>query len=133
MTKWFIQTDDEHEDLGPFPPSELLEMVRNGEVTRETKLRKDDQSAWFTASDVGGLFEAAMRPTIAYCCPQCEAEVGEPPVVCHQCGREIDQAVTTITENTIIDRADIAQQAEGSLRRLLDKKPVTKQKDKDVG
>mgnify|MGYP000293648354 CR=1 FL=1 len=43
------------EDVGPLRPSELLDKVRSGEVRPETMLRKDD-SAYFQASDVGGLF-----------------------------------------------------------------------------
>jgi len=132
VTEWFIQTDDEQDDLGPFPPGELLEMVRSGEVTRETMLRKDDESAWFTARDVGGLFEAAMRPTIAYLCPECETEVGEPPVECHQCGHMVRQAVTTITENTIINRADQAESGGSPAKLRPLKKRVTKNNDHDV-
>lgn len=104
MTQWFIQQNDEHPDRGPMSPSELLELVRSGEVTRETMVRRDD-GGWFAAADVGGLFEAAMRPTIRYFCPHCEAEVSEPSVVCHQCGFKIRQAVTQIIENSIVNRA----------------------------
>ncbi len=106
MTKWFIQQNDELDDLGPLWPSELLELVRSGEVTRQTMLRRDD-CGWFAAADVGGLFEAAMRPTIRYFCPRCETEVSEPSVVCHHCGYQIREAVTQITENSIVDRADL--------------------------
>ena len=92
MTKWFVQQDESQEDIGPLKPSELLEMVRSGKVTSDSMLRKDD-SNWFVAGEVGGLFEAAMRPTIRYYCPQCEVEVTEPPVTCHECGREIIAAL----------------------------------------
>lgn len=106
MTQWFIQADEGHRDLGPYPPDELLQMVRSGEVTRNTRIRRDDESVWFMASEVGGLFEAAMRPTIQYFCPVCETEVSDPPKVCHHCGHKIRRAVTKITENTIINRQD---------------------------
>jgi hypothetical protein len=109
VTQWFIQANDNDPELGPFRPNQLLDMVRDGEVTRHTKIRRDDETAWFTASDVGGLFEAAMRPTIQYLCPVCETEVGDPPNVCHHCGHKIRQAVTRITENTIIHREDQPQ------------------------
>ena len=133
MTKWFIQSADEHKDLGPFLPGELLEMVRNGEVARQTKLRRDDETAWFTASDVGGLFEAAMRPTIQYLCPECEAEVGEPPEVCHHCGHRIRHAVTMIIENTIINRADQSETDHPSpVNDLLPKTQITRDKDADT-
>ena len=132
VTNWFIQTGDDCEDLGPYRPSELLQKVRAGEVTRETKLRKGD-SAWFVAGEVGGLFEAAMRPTIEYFCPQCEAAVSTPPVVCHKCGREIRQAVTKITENSIVNPADqsLSEQAGRSVQQWLRKKKVKRdQQDK---
>jgi hypothetical protein len=105
VTKWFIQRAGSSEDLGPYRPSELLELVRSGEVTSETMLRKDD-SKWFAAADVGGLFEAAMRPTIRYFCPQCSTEVSEPPVTCPKCDLNIIRAKTQIKENTIVNRND---------------------------
>ena len=127
MAEWFIQQGDEVEDLGPIRPSELLKMVRDGEVTPETVIRKDD-SAWFEASEVGGLFEAAMRPTIEYFCPQCESPVTEPPVTCQKCGRQISQALTRITENTITAPHDqsLAEQAGRSVQKWLRKKNVHK-------
>lgn len=105
MTKWFIQRAGSSEDLGPYRPSELLEMVRSGEVTSETMLRKDN-SKWFAAADVGGLFEAAMRPTIRYFCPHCHTEINEPPVMCPKCDANVVRAKTLIKENTIVSRTD---------------------------
>ncbi len=134
MPRAFVQTGNGRINLVSAQNclGELLEMVRNGEVTAETCLRKDD-SAWFAAGDVGGLFEAAMRPTIEYLCPQCETEVPEPPVICHKCGREIREAITKITENAIVNRADqsIAEQAGSSVKRWLRKKRVGKDKNPD--
>ena len=125
VTSWYIHSGEDFEDLGPYHPSELLQKVRAGEVTPETKLRKGD-SAWFVAGEVGGLFEAAMRPTIEYFCPQCETAVSTPPVVCPTCGREIHQAVTKITENSIVDPADdsLSNQAGRSVQHWLRKKKV---------
>ncbi len=130
VTNWFIQSDKELDDLGPFRPSELLNKVRAGEVTRETKLRKDD-TAWFDAGDVGGLFEAAMRPTIEYFCPQCETQVNEPPVVCHKCGCEIRKAIAKITENCIVNANDqsLTGQAEQSVQNWLRKKKTKRNDD----
>lgn len=129
MTKWFIQRADSSEDLGPFRPSELLDLVRSGDVTSETKVRKDD-STWFAAADVGGLFEAAMRPTIRYFCPQCETEVTEPPVTCPKCDRDIRRAKTEITENTIVNRNErsVAEQAGNSVRNWLHRKKLGRDK-----
>lgn len=103
MTAWFIQHADG--ELGPLRPGELLQRVRDGQVKPETMIRKDN-SAWFEASQVGGLFEAAMRPTIEHFCPHCGGPVGEPPCRCRCCGREVEQARTRITENTIAGDAD---------------------------
>lgn len=127
MTKWFVQQNESQDDLGPMRPSELLEMVRSGQVTSESMLRKDD-SSWFAAGDVGGLFEAAMRPTILYFCPQCESEVSEPPVNCQKCGREIRQAITQITENTIVSQSDqtVMGNAGNSVKNWLKKKRISK-------
>lgn len=72
---------------GPYRPSELLGMVRDGTIMPDTMLRKDD-SAWFPAVSVGGLFEAAEQPTIRYLCPSCGASVKRPPCVCPRCLEE---------------------------------------------
>lgn len=106
-------------------------MVRSGDVRRETLLRKDD-STWFAAGDVGGLFEAALRPTIQYFCPQCETEVTEPPVTCMKCGRQIRQGVTRITEHSIVQRVDSSDSSTGSVKRWLQKKVIRKSQDKDL-
>ena len=105
-------------------------MVRSGEVTSETKLRKDN-SPWFSAAEVGGLFEAAMRPTIRYFCPQCETEVSEPPVTCPKCDRDIRRARTQITENTISNSGDrsIAEQAGNSVKNWLNRKKLARDKN----
>ena len=132
MTKWFVQQDEIQEDLGPLRPSELLELVRCGKVTSDSMLRKDN-SNWFVASNVGGLFEAAMRPTIRYFCPQCETEVTEPPVNCHECGREIQRALTQITENAIVNQVDqtIVGNAGNSVKNWLKKKRIVKDREND--
>ena len=100
MAEWFIEQPEVAEEIGPLHPSELLEKVRSGEVRPETRVRKDD-SAWFEASAVGGLFEAAMRPTIEYFCPNCRSPIEEPPCLCATCNNKVRQGFTRITENTI--------------------------------
>lgn len=131
MTNWFIRQDGQSEDVGPLRPSELLQKVRDGVVVRETQVRKDN-SAWFNAGDVGGLFEAAMRPTIELFCPHCKSEVSEPPTVCHRCGCEVQQALTRITENSIAPRPDdsITGQAGRSVKNWLQKKRIARDKTK---
>jgi hypothetical protein len=106
MSQWFVL---ENVDVrGPFTPKELLVMVRRGTVTRETKLRKDD-SGWFPASDVGGLFEAAVKPTIILHCPGCKSVVPEPPCVCSQCGRQLENAMREVIQNRIQSPTEIAK------------------------
>ncbi len=127
VTKWFVQRANSSEELGPYRPSELLDLVRNGDVSPETLLRKDD-SQWFTAGDVGGLFEAAMRPTIRYFCPQCKTEVSEPPVTCHKCDFNVIRALTEITENTIVNRTEPGtdEPAGNSVKKWLQKKRLSR-------
>ncbi len=57
-SKWFC--DLRGKVRGPMSPQELLELVRDGQVTPTTPVRKND-SKWFRADTVGGLFEAAFR------------------------------------------------------------------------
>ncbi|MDG2220633.1 MAG: DUF4339 domain-containing protein [Rubripirellula sp.] len=132
MTQWFIQSDGDSNDVGPLSPTDLLGLVRNGEVRPESILRKDD-SAYFRASDVGGLFEAAMRPTIEYFCPRCKKEITEPPVMCHHCDFNVVRALTRITENTISkpEEKPLSQQAGNSVKKWLLRKQATKAKQKD--
>ena len=70
MTVWFVQqvNGEVQTEIGPLQPKELLELVRKGSIRPETKLRKGD-SAWFPASDVGGLFEAASRRPLNFSVP----------------------------------------------------------------
>ena len=107
MAEWFIKSNDLNDggDKGPYRPNDLLQLVRSGEVVRETMIRKDD-SAWFQAGDVGGLFEAAMRPTIDYFCPKCNTAIGEPPCMCPKCDANVTRAKQVITENSISDSAN---------------------------
>lgn len=75
-------------EVGPLRPSELLSLVRKGDIKPETRLRKDD-SAWFPAGDVGGLFEAAVRQELQYFCPACNRQITKPPVTCPNCLRDL--------------------------------------------
>lgn len=126
MAEWFIKRDEESEDLGPLRPPDLLKMVREGNVTRQTMIRKND-SAFFEAGQVGGLFEAAMRPTIEHFCPGCKHAVSEPPTVCAYCGQELREAITKITENAIsLPGEKLPSQAARSVKNWLKKKRIVK-------
>jgi GYF domain 2 len=98
MAEWFVQQASEV--VGPLGPAELLALVRSGVVTQHTKIRKRD-SEWLMANEVGGLFEAAMRPTIESRCPECDALLDSVPCQCPKCGRRVNTPRTRIIENTI--------------------------------
>jgi len=57
-TKWFYKLGGRTE--GPISSADLLAKVREGAITEGSWVRKDD-SAWFPAEDVSGLFEQAFR------------------------------------------------------------------------
>lgn len=131
MTDWYVQQPNpefEEEFIGPLRPSELLKLVRDGQVGPEHLLRKDD-SAWFEAREVGGLFEAAMRPTIQLFCPGCHMQLQEVPTTCPKCGLEVVKAKEEITENSIVGPNDVSMsQAGRSVQKWLKKK--VRKKDK---
>lgn len=126
MTAWFVQR--ENEELGPLRPADLLGLVRDGSVVPETMIRKDD-SSWFAASTVGGLFEAARRPTIEHYCPHCDnVRVAPPPTTCPKCDRSLTKARERIIENSLSKSATrststVASQGPAvSARRWLQKR-----------
>ena len=121
MAEWFIKNQDDQgvSEEGPFRPSELLDLVRLGRVVRETIIRKDN-SAWFQAGEVGGLFEAAMRPTIEYFCPHCSAPISQPPCNCPKCDMHLTRAREKITENSIASTHSL--EASSGMQRWLKKK-----------
>lgn len=57
-SEWYC--DVRGNKVGPLSPQQLLELVRIGDVTVTTRVRKND-SSWFRADEVSGLFEAAFR------------------------------------------------------------------------
>lgn len=98
MVQWFYQDGDEA--IGPFTSADLLGLVRDQTITATTLIRKGE-SAWFPASDVGGLFAAAARPTVEYSCPECGMKVDKPPTYCRRCRRRLDYARPRVIENRI--------------------------------
>ncbi len=126
MTAWFVQR--ENEEVGPLRPADLLALVRDGSVLPETMIRKDD-SSWFAASTVGGLFEAARRPTIEHYCPHCDnVRVPPPPTTCPKCDATLLKTRERIIENSLSkanSRANNAVASQGpapSARRWLQKR-----------
>jgi hypothetical protein len=57
-TKWFYKQAGR--TFGPISNVELLARVRNGDIVESSWVRKDD-SRWFPAEEVNGLFEAAFQ------------------------------------------------------------------------
>ncbi|MCD0461576.1 GYF domain-containing protein [Roseiconus lacunae] len=138
MSVWFLQRFEGNvqSEVGPLQPKELLELVRKGDIKPETMLRKND-SAWFPAKEVGGLFEAAYRPVIVFYCPGCGKKIPKPPVSCRHClrdvganeAREVKTAVTSVAptkpQPTPSAAADEGQR---SVQNWLKKKVARKQK-----
>lgn len=91
MAQWFVEQRS-GAVLGPLRPGELLDEVRTGRIQPDTRLRKDD-SAWFPAGEVNGLFEAAQRKPTRHHCPFCNAVITKPPVGCHHCGMDVFKSV----------------------------------------
>ncbi|MCC9603171.1 DUF4339 domain-containing protein [Stieleria sp. JC731] len=138
MALWFLQRMEGNvkSEVGPLQPKELLQLVRKGEVKPETLLRKDD-SAWFPAKEVGGLFQAAYRPEINYYCPSCGKQVTQPPVTCPSClrdigirdAREVKQAVSGVAAPAgTVPAEPASNEAARSVQNWLKKKVARKQK-----
>jgi hypothetical protein len=98
MANWYYQSAEFEE--GPCTAADLLRLVREQVIQADTLVRKDD-SAWFPAGQVGGLFEAAAKPTVEYQCPSCGTSVGKPPTYCRRCRRLLDYARPIFTEHEI--------------------------------
>ena len=57
-TRWFYKVHAKV--IGPLTNEELLRKVRVQEIKADTEVRKDN-SAWFPAQQVNGLFETAFK------------------------------------------------------------------------
>lgn len=96
MTEWYC--DILGEVVGPLKSSQLVAMVRSGEVTRDTLIRKDD-SQWVPAMEVNGLFDAAAKEvkakqkTLGYICPYCGDAVSKAPTECPNCERYLSRVI----------------------------------------
>lgn len=99
MTQWFLQRSESgvQTEVGPLRPHEVLAMVRRGEIEPQTLLRKDD-SAWFAAKEVGGLFEAAVRQETQYFCPSCNRRISKPPITCPNCLRDLGRGEARVVQ-----------------------------------
>ncbi len=98
MAEWFVRQQDV--EIGPLTGENLLDLIREGTVQLDTLVRKDD-SAWFEAGTVGGLFAAASESTTEYYCPECRARVPKPPCVCPACEIQLSYARAKLVEHKI--------------------------------
>lgn len=140
MAQWFFQRMEGNvqTEVGPLRPNELLSLVRKGEIKPDTRLRKND-SAWFPASEVGGLFEAAVRQELQYFCPSCGYRIGKPPRTCPKCLRDVGAKEARVVRPEAVtgdialsgnpDEAEKhAQESQQSVQSWLKKKVAKKQK-----
>ncbi len=84
---WYYRASGK--EIGPLKSSELVTHIRQGRVTPDTMIRKQD-SQWVAAREVGGLFEAAdKRSQTEHICPFCGESIPKPPVRCPNCSRDV--------------------------------------------
>jgi len=91
VAQWFYRNPFGQE-FGPLGGSQLLELIRRGEVKGNTDIRKDD-SPWIPACQVNGLWQAVGRPSVEFACPHCGSAISKPPTRCNECCKEIAKAV----------------------------------------
>ncbi len=99
MPDWYYR--DHHDNtVGPVKPGELLQLIRDGELTEDTLVRKDD-SQWVRSVEINGLWQAAARPDTEFCCPVCNASLPKPPCRCPKCLKYVDKAVGKIKKPSV--------------------------------
>lgn len=98
MPNWFYRFTD-HSEFGPVGASELLELIRRGEIDGQTDVRKDD-SQWVKANTINGLWQAAGRPTVVFHCPNCESPIDKPPTWCRKCRKDVAKAVGQLIKHS---------------------------------
>ncbi|MCA9042598.1 MAG: DUF4339 domain-containing protein [Planctomycetaceae bacterium] len=55
---WYVQRNNSRQ--GPLSSQQLIEMVQQGKVSRNTLVRRDGNSKWYRAENIGGLFSPAV-------------------------------------------------------------------------
>jgi hypothetical protein len=99
MPDWYYR-DDQDRTVGPLRPGELLSMIRSGELSEDTLIRKDD-SQWVRSIEINGLWAAAAAPETEFYCPVCGIEISKPPVRCPKCAKFVDKAVGKIKKPSV--------------------------------
>jgi hypothetical protein len=92
MANWFYQLGKD--EIGPISNFDLLQLVEQGVIEPETRIRKDD-AQWVNASAVGGLFDALEVEVAKTVCPYCAAPILEVPCRCPKCNRDVTVSVRT--------------------------------------
>ena len=99
MPDWYYR--DQHDNtVGPVKPGELLQLIRDGELSEDTLVRKDD-SQWVRSVEINGLWQAAARPDTEFCCPVCSTSLPKPPCRCPKCLKYVDKAVGKIKKASV--------------------------------
>lgn len=91
MADWYYRTFP-GDEKGPIGSSQLLELIRRGEVKANTEVRKGN-STWVNACQVNGLWQAVGRPSVEFSCPFCGGAIAKPPTRCAECRKEVPKAV----------------------------------------
>ena len=87
MATWYYRTSGK--EIGPLRSSEIVAHVRQGKVTPDTLVRKND-SQWVSAREVSGLLEAAdTAKQTEHVCPFCGEPISRPPTRCLSCMRDV--------------------------------------------
>ena len=120
---WFYRQSEDELEVGPLQPRELLQHVREGHVEQDTEVRKDD-SAWFPAAEVGGLFDAAARPPEDPYCPNCAHPVSGAGVECGNCGFMVRNPLMRPRKIDPIAEARAAKRGGNPLTDWLKKKGI---------
>lgn len=94
MPEWYYRDTDD-QVIGPLKPDEMLAMIRDGELTEKSLVRKDD-SPWVPSVEVNGLWAAAARPETEFYCPVCNTLISKPPSRCPQCLKYIEKGIGRI-------------------------------------
>jgi hypothetical protein len=99
MPDWYYR-DKEDRIIGPLRPNELLAMIRGGDLSEDTLVRKDD-SPWVRSVEINGLWSAAARPDAEFFCPVCNAEINKPPCRCPRCMKYVEKGVGRLKKSEV--------------------------------
>ncbi len=94
MTTWYWMDADKNEH-GPIAPDKLLMLIRQGEIFRDTLVRKDS-SSWCRSEQINSLWDNAAKPYKLYMCVECGHQIDRPPCRCAKCARRVEKATDKI-------------------------------------